>query len=88
MPASLYNWIYAPGTYQNKPNRPGKYLFFVAHDLDTTTLANGRYTVQVLASDTRWNLGSNSITFTVSNATLSSPPAYAPGMVTPTRHPA
>jgi hypothetical protein len=88
MPASLYNFIYAPGTYQNKANRPGHYLFWIVHDLDTTTLANGPYTLDVLASDTRWNLGVNSVTFTVANSVTSPPAPYAPGMVTATRRPA
>jgi hypothetical protein len=87
MPASLYNAIYAPGTYQNKANRPGHYLFFIVHDLDTTTLANGRYTLEVLASDTRWNLGVNSVSFNVLNSVTAPPPVYAPGMVTATRRP-
>jgi murein DD-endopeptidase MepM/ murein hydrolase activator NlpD len=88
MPAGLYNWLYAPGTYQNKANRPGHYLFWIAHDLDTTTLPNARYTLEVLASDTRWNLGVNSVTFTVANTSSSPPVEYAPGIVTSTRKPA
>ena len=88
MPAGLYSWVYAPGTYQNKANRPGRYLFWVAHDFDTTTLPNGRYTLEVLASDTRWNLGVNSVTFTVANTSSSPPVDYAPGIVTSTRRPA
>jgi murein DD-endopeptidase MepM/ murein hydrolase activator NlpD len=87
MPASIYNWIYAAGTYQNKANRPGRYIFWIAHGLDTTTLPNGRYTIQVLAADTRWNLGTNSVSFTVANA-QSTAPQYVPGIVTPSRHPA
>ena len=88
MPASLYNSIYAPGTYQNKANRPGRYLFFIVHDLDTTTLANGRYTLEVLASDTRWNIGVNSVSFNVVNSVSAPPAVFAPGMVTATRRPA
>jgi murein DD-endopeptidase MepM/ murein hydrolase activator NlpD len=88
MPASIYSWIYAPGTYQNKANRPGRYLFWITHGFDTTTLPNGRYTIDVLASDTRWNIGSGSLTFTVANAATSSAPPYAPGLVTATRRPA
>ena len=47
MPESIYNWIYAPGTYQNKANRPGRYVFWIAHGLDTTSLANGSYRLTV-----------------------------------------
>ena len=28
-PNDLYTFVYAPGTYQNKPNRPGRYLFWL-----------------------------------------------------------
>ncbi|HZR94659.1 MAG TPA: M23 family metallopeptidase [Gaiellaceae bacterium] len=86
MPASLYGYVYAPGTYQNKANRPGKYLFWIAHDLDTTTLPNGRYTIEVLAADTRWNMGVNSVSFTVANPQQATPPQLAPGVVTPSGH--
>lgn len=66
-PNSLYNWIYAPGTYQNKPHRPGRYLFWIAHDVDTTAFPNGNYTLQVEASDTRRNVGSASVQITIAN---------------------
>jgi hypothetical protein len=87
MPASLYNWLYAPGSYQNKAHRPGKYLFWVVHDLDTSSLPNGRYSLEVLAADTRWNLGAGSVSFTVSNSQYA-PAVPAPGMVARFRHPA
>ena len=54
---NLYSWYYAPGTYQNKPNRPGQYLFELAHSLDTAHFPNGTYTLQVMAADTRNNVG-------------------------------
>jgi hypothetical protein len=66
-PNDLYSWIYAPGTYQNKPHRPGQYIFWVAHGLDTTGLPNGTYTLEVLASDTRNNIGSAALDLTIAN---------------------
>jgi hypothetical protein len=66
-PTDLYSWIYAPGTYQNKPYRPGQYIFWVAHELDTTGFPNGTYTLEVMASDTRNNIGSATIALTVAN---------------------
>jgi len=36
-PNASYPWIYAPGTYQNKPDRPGNYRFWIAHGIDTPT---------------------------------------------------
>jgi murein DD-endopeptidase MepM/ murein hydrolase activator NlpD len=88
MPAGMYSWLYAPGTYQNKVNRPGRYVFWLAHALDTSTLANGRYTLDVLAADTRWNLGSGSLAFTVANVSSSPGVVVAPGMQSRSRKPA
>ena len=65
--ADLYTWIYAPGTYQNKPHRPGQYIFWLAHALDTTSLRNGTYTLDVLASDSRNNIGTASVALTIAN---------------------
>jgi murein DD-endopeptidase MepM/ murein hydrolase activator NlpD len=68
LPANaLYDWIYAPGTYQNKPHRPGRYLFWVAHALDTTAFPNGTYMLQVEAADTRHNVGVSSTPVTIAN---------------------
>jgi len=80
MPATLYNWIYAPGTYQNKAHRPGNYLFWITHDLDTTTLPDGRYRLEIEAVDTRWNMGTNAIDFTVANEEPPVAATLAPGM--------
>jgi murein DD-endopeptidase MepM/ murein hydrolase activator NlpD len=63
----LYGWIYAPGTYQNKPHRPGQYIYWLTHGLDTTGLTNGSYTLNVSASDTRRNVGTATLEFTVAN---------------------
>ncbi|MEY2433773.1 MAG: Peptidase family [Acidimicrobiaceae bacterium] len=66
--ADLYTWIYAPGTYQNKPHRPGQYIFWLAHALDTANLANGSYTLDVFASDSRHNIGTASVGFTIAHS--------------------
>jgi murein DD-endopeptidase MepM/ murein hydrolase activator NlpD len=63
----LYGWIYAPGTYQNKPHRPGQYIYWLTHGLDTTGLTNGSYALNVSASDTRRNVGTATLEFTVAN---------------------
>jgi hypothetical protein len=80
MPASLYGWVYAPGTFQNKGNRPGGYHFWITHDLDTTALGDGRYRVEVLAEDSRGNLGTGGLDFTVANGEPPIAPGLAPGM--------
>jgi hypothetical protein len=46
---------YARWTRQNKRNRPGRYRFVLASGWDTQTLADGRYTVEVAASDVSGN---------------------------------
>lgn len=88
MPESLYNGIYAPGTYQNKANRPGRYLLWLTHGLDTTTLADGRYRISVLAEDTRFNLGTGSLDFTIENGRPPNRPVLAPGMASARLRPA
>jgi murein DD-endopeptidase MepM/ murein hydrolase activator NlpD len=67
LPNALYGLVYAPGTYQNKPNRPGKYLFWGARSLDTTQLADGTYELTVSAEDTRANIGTLTIQLQVAN---------------------
>lgn len=59
--------VYAPGTRQNLPNAPGKYFFWLARDLDTTSLADGPHTISVSVSDIRGNQTSTSFSFTVAN---------------------
>jgi hypothetical protein len=67
MPGALYPSLYAPGTYQNKANRPGRYLFWITHGLDTSALPNGSYRITVCAEDTRYNQGWGSFDFVVAN---------------------
>jgi murein DD-endopeptidase MepM/ murein hydrolase activator NlpD len=67
LPAGAYPYTYAPGTYQNKPNRPGRYVFWITHELDTSTLPNGQYTIEVLAKDNRFNEATLGLDFTVLN---------------------
>jgi hypothetical protein len=68
LPANyLYNFIYAPGTYQNKPNRPGRYLFWLAQSLDTSALPDGTYQIEVFAEDTRGNIGTQTLVFQTAN---------------------
>jgi len=50
-----YSTQYARWTRQNKRNRPGRYRFVLASAWDTSTLADGRYVVEVAASDVSGN---------------------------------
>ena len=66
-PNGLYNWMYAPGSYQNKANRPGHYVFWLAHGLDTATLPDGRYELTVSAENTRGQVGTVTISLVTAN---------------------
>ncbi len=65
-PSALFGWTYAPGTYQNKANRPGRYIFWITRTLDLSTLPPGGYEVQVEGIDTRNNIGTGSLGFSIS----------------------
>jgi murein DD-endopeptidase MepM/ murein hydrolase activator NlpD len=67
LPIALFNFVYAPGTYQNRPDRPGRYEYYLAHALDTGLLPNGSYVLQVEALDEQENLGKASFPFTILN---------------------
>ena len=64
---SLFNFVYGPGTYQNKDNRPGRYEFYLAHELETGLFPNGSYVLQVEALDDQENVGEASFAFKVRN---------------------
>jgi hypothetical protein len=71
LPPNLdYDQIYAPGTYQNKPHRPGNYVYWVVHALDTTAFPDGTYRLEVFASDTRHNVGTAETDLTIANGGL------------------
>ena len=57
-----YTSIYAPGTRQNRPNRPGRYVFWLTHGL---SLLDGSYAIQVQAVDTRGNMGFSATEFEI-----------------------
>ena len=55
-----YASIYAPGTRQNRPGRPGEYVFWLTHGM---RLDDGTYAIQVEAADTRGNTGAAAYEF-------------------------
>jgi hypothetical protein len=69
-PNVVYDWTYAPGTYQNKAHRPGNYVYWLVHALDTTAFPDGTYHLEVFASDTRYNVGKAEIDLTIANGPL------------------
>jgi hypothetical protein len=69
-PTVSYGWTYAPGTYQNKPHRPGHYVYWLAHAFDMTAFPDGTYSLQVFASDTRNNVGTAKVDLAIANGGL------------------
>jgi hypothetical protein len=59
--------VYAPGTTQNHPLRPGHYVFWLAKGLATGALATGDYRLEVSAADTRGNTGTVSLVVDIRN---------------------
>lgn len=70
LPFVPYGWIYAPGSYENKPHRPGHYVYRLAHGFDTAGFADGTYSFEVFASDTRNNIGTAKVALTITNGAL------------------
>ena len=62
-----YHEVYARGTRQNRPNRPGRYRVYLDRSLDTRGLTNGDHRLQVEAADTHGNHTVASLVLTVAN---------------------
>jgi hypothetical protein len=60
-----YDQIYAYHTHQNRPNRRGHYLIYLARSWDARSVPAGRHTLQVDATDLRGNRATASIEITV-----------------------
>ncbi|MFN2627314.1 MAG: M23 family metallopeptidase [Gaiellaceae bacterium] len=71
LPPDRFGSVYAPGTRQNKPDRPGRYLFWLDRGLDTATLSDGLWELDVEASDLAGNVGTGSLRLTVANQSRS-----------------
>ena len=66
-PNERWSETYASRTRQNKKIWDARYRFYLVHDLNTRTLADGRYRVEVRATDIRGNAGTETFTLTVAN---------------------
>lgn len=51
LPAERFDEVYAPGTRQNRPARPGLYRFYLARGWDSRRFENGEYRLDVEARD-------------------------------------
>jgi murein DD-endopeptidase MepM/ murein hydrolase activator NlpD len=67
LPQSRFAGVYAPGTRQNHPRKPGRYRFFLAHTWTTRKLADGRYRLEAEAVDERGNSARAGLDFTLAN---------------------
>jgi murein DD-endopeptidase MepM/ murein hydrolase activator NlpD len=56
LPRERYDWIYAPGTFQNRKGHPGHYRFYLAHGFRASQLPAGVGRLRIVGSDTRGNL--------------------------------
>jgi hypothetical protein len=99
LPPNARFWdVYAKGTYENSPRfgtqqytaMPGRYLFLLAGNFDTTSLKNGVYVLTVYSADVRGNHTTTTRRFSVLNAhngvcpgSLAAPPSNAPPPVEP-----
>ena len=73
LPPQDFDSVYAPGTVQNFANNPGRYVFWLAHGFDTSTLPEGTYELEVAAEDTRGNTGTGAADFTISRVQAGTP---------------
>jgi hypothetical protein len=67
LPPERFRWVYAPGTRQNHPGKPGLYRFFLAHTWSTRLLPDGAYRIEVEASDLFGNRGGLQLPVTIAN---------------------
>ena len=67
LPQDAFRRIYAPGTRQNRAEKPGLYRFYLAHTWSTTLLEDGPYRLEVEASDLRGNTGRLHLNFAIAN---------------------
>jgi hypothetical protein len=68
LPQSRFAGVYASGTRQNRPNKPGRYRFFVAHTWSTRLLPDGPYRLEAEAVDERGNSARAGLPFQIVNA--------------------
>jgi hypothetical protein len=67
VPDREFDTVYAPGTRQNRPGRPGRYCYYLARGWNSAELADGAYRLEVLAGDVRGNRTIASLTIRVAN---------------------
>jgi hypothetical protein len=92
-PNAQFGGVYAKGTYENSPRfgaqqyagMPGRYLFLLSGNFDTTNIPNGNYVIAVHVADMRGNNSSGTERVSILNAksgvcpgSLPAPPTTVP----------
>jgi murein DD-endopeptidase MepM/ murein hydrolase activator NlpD len=67
LPATAFSSVFASGTDQNRPNRPGRYRFYLARGWQSTSLRDGKYVLEVRVTDVRGNSATHREPFEVDN---------------------
>jgi hypothetical protein len=67
LPKDEFGSVYAAGTAQNHPGRPGHYRFSLAKAWSSRSLPNGSYAIEIKAADIRSNAIVGRVSFTVDN---------------------
>jgi Peptidase family M23 len=67
LPDGLFNLVYARGTKQNRAERPGRYVFYLAEGWSSAKLADGSYRLSVGVWDIRGNGAYRTLPFTIVN---------------------
>jgi hypothetical protein len=67
VPRETFASVYAPWTTLNRPDRPARLVYYLAHAWDTTRLANGRYRLQVAVFDSQGNSARAGLWVTIAN---------------------
>jgi hypothetical protein len=66
-PLELYTSVYAPWTTLNRPGRPARLVFYLAHGWDSSRVPDGRYRLQVAVFDSQGNSARAGLWVTVAN---------------------
>ncbi|HET8529348.1 MAG TPA: peptidoglycan DD-metalloendopeptidase family protein [Gaiellaceae bacterium] len=66
-PRERFADVYAPWTTLNRPGRPARLVYFLAHRLDTARLPDGRYRLQVAVFDSQGNSARAGVWVTLAN---------------------
>jgi hypothetical protein len=74
-PNGMYDDVYAPGTTPNHPDHPGRYVFYLAHNWDVSTIPPGDYVLEVEALGPR---GASTVATTELDVAGQVPPAAPP----------